>query len=153
MKKFVGLLGFLCLMVPAYGLAGGEHATKEEAVAMVDKAVHFVEENGAAKAYEVFNDRVGPFVDRDLYIMVYDLNGKCLAHGANSKLIGMDLIDAQDVDGKFYVKERVETAKTKNSYWLDYKFADPVTRKLEPKSTYCRRLGDTVICAGVYNPS
>jgi len=150
MYRILFLLTVIFLSVPAHA-ATSEHATKDEAVAMVDKAVRFIQENGADKAYAAFDNRAGPFVDRDLYVVVYDLNGKCLAHGANLKLIGMDLLDAQDVDGKFYVKERVETAKTKDGYWLDYKFADPVTKKLEPKSTYCRRLNETVVCAGVYS--
>ena len=83
--------------------------TKDEAVAMVKKAVDFIKANGADKAYAEFSNPKGQFVDRDLYITIYDMNGKCLAHGANAKMIGRDLIDNKDVDGKEFIKERVET--------------------------------------------
>jgi cytochrome c len=90
------------------------------------------------------------FRDRDLYIVVYDLEGKCLAHGANAKLVGKDLSDAQDVDGVYYVKDRVKLATSQSSFWQDYKFTNPVTEKIEPKQTYCERLKDTVVCGGIY---
>jgi cytochrome c len=90
------------------------------------------------------------FVDRDLYITVYDLTGKCVAHGANAKLIGKDLSDSQDVDGKYFVKERVELAKAKQSFWQEYKFTNPVTKKIEPKEMYCERLDDVAVCGGIY---
>jgi ATP-dependent Clp protease ATP-binding subunit ClpX len=43
---------------------------------------------------------------------VYDTGGKCLAHGQNEKQVGKDLIDLADADGKEFVKERVELAKS-----------------------------------------
>jgi signal transduction histidine kinase len=74
--------------------------TKDEATAMVKKAVALIKANGAEKAYAEFSNPKGPFVDRDLYVVVYDMTGKCLAHGANAKMIGRDLIDNKDVDGR-----------------------------------------------------
>jgi cytochrome c len=129
-----------------------EHATAAEAEAMVNKAVAYIKANGTEKAYAAFDDKHGAFVDRDLYVLVYGLDGKVLAHGANAKLIGKDLSDAQDVDGKYYVKERVQLAQSKKTFWQDYKFANPVSKKIEPKSTYCERLDNSVVCAGIYKP-
>lgn len=129
-----------------------DHATAPEAVAMVKKAVAYIKANGTDKAYAAFDDRHGQFVDRDLYILVYRLDGVVLAHGANAKLIGKDLSDAQDVDGKYYVKERMELGKTKPDFWQDYKFTDPMTKKIEAKTTYCERVDNSVVCAGIYKP-
>lgn len=130
-----------------------DRATKAEAEAMVKKAVAFIKANGTEKGYAEVDNRKGQFVDRDLYILVYNLSGKCLAHGANAKLIGKDMIDVQDADGKFYMKERMELAKTKQTFWQDYKFTNPVTKKIEPKQLYCERLDDTLVCGGIYKPS
>lgn len=127
-----------------------DHATKDEAMAMVKKAVGMIQQSGADKAYAAFDDKAGGFTDRDLYVVVYGLDGKVLAHGANAKLIGKDLIDAQDVDGKYYVKERTELARKQGEFWQDYKFVNPVTKKIQPKEMYCQRVGETAVCAGVY---
>ena len=134
----------------ASGAHAGDKATAAEAEAMVKKAVTFIKQNGADKAYAEFNNKKGQFIDRDLYIVVYGLDGKCLSHGANEKLIGKDLSEAQDVDGKYYVKERMELAKSKQTFWQDYKFTNPVTKKIEPKQMYCERLESTAVCGGIY---
>ncbi len=128
----------------------GDKATKDEAIAMVKKAVAYIKAQGADKAYTEITDRKGQFVDRDLYIVVYQLDGKVLAHGGNAKFVGKDMSDAQDVDGKFFVKERIALAQKQPSFWQDYKFVNPVDKKVEPKQMYCERLENTAVCGGVY---
>jgi cytochrome c len=125
-------------------------ATKDEAVAMVKQAVAAIKAEGPDKAYAEISDSAGPFVDRDLYIVVYGLDGMVLAHGADAKRIGTNQIDDKDPDGKAFVKERVELAATQPSFWQSYKFMNPVTKKVEPKEMYCERLDQTVVCGGVY---
>ena len=138
------------------GAAGAAFAVNEsfgsakEAEAMVRKAVAHIKAAGAQKAYQDFTGRAAGYVDRDLYVVVYDLEGRVLAHGQNPKMVGKELIDLLDPDGKAYVKERVELAKSKNSFWHDYKFTDPVTKKVLPKSTYCERVESTAVCVGIY---
>jgi cytochrome c len=126
------------------------HATKEEATAMVKKGVAFVKANGKQKGYAEITSKQGQFKDRDLYLVVYGLDGTVHAHGANEKMVGKNLIDLKDVDGKPFVKERVELGSKQASFWQDYKFSNPVTKKIEPKQMYCERLDDTVVCGGVY---
>jgi signal transduction histidine kinase len=147
--KRILLIGAALPFLAAASFAG-EHGTKAEATAMVKKAVAYIGANGTAKAYADFTDKASAFHQGDLYVIVYDSTGKCLAHGSNAKLVGKDLIDAQDADGVYYVKDRVTQMKTKTSFWQDYKFSDPVTKKIEPKSTYCEKLNDTAVCVGIY---
>ena len=73
-----------------------------------------------------------------------------LAHGANEKMIGKNLIDLRDVDGKEFVKERVEMARSKGTFWQDYKFTNPTTKKIEPKSMYSEKLDNAAVCGGIY---
>ena len=136
-------------------LAGGgawaaEHVSAKEAEAMVKKGVAFIKASGKEKGYAEISSKQSKFKDRDLYLVVYGLDGKVWAHGANEKMIGYNMIDVKDIDGKEFVKERVELAKTKSSFWQDYKFVNPVSKKVEPKSMYCERLEDTVVCGGIY---
>ncbi len=139
-------------LVSALGLAqaaeGG--ASKAEAEAMVKKGVAYIKANGPAKAHEEISSKKSQFTDRDLYLVVYGLDGTVLAHGANTKMIGKNLIELKDIDGKAFVKERVDLAKAKPSFWQSYKFTNPETKKIEPKVMYCERLGDTAVCGGVY---
>lgn len=125
-------------------------ATAEEATAMVKKGVAFIKANGKDKGYAEIINKNGQFTDRDLYLVVYALDGTVRAHGANVKMVGKNLIDLKDIDGKEFVKERVEMAKTKSTFWQDYKFTNPVDKKIEPKRMYCEKLEDTVVCGGIY---
>ena len=135
-------------------LSGTSHAaeqgTSAEAEAMVKKAIAFIKTNGAEKAYDEFTNGKA-FKDRDLYIIVYDLTGKNLAQGANPKLVGKDLIGLKDADGKPLIKMFVDLAKEKGKGWVEgYKFMNPVTQKIEGKSMYLERVGDTLVGCGIY---
>jgi signal transduction histidine kinase len=125
-------------------------ASAAEATAMVKKGVAFIKANGKEKGYAEVSKKGGQFSDRDLYLVVYGLDGMVFAHGANDKMIGKNLIGLRDIDGKEFVKERVEMAKAKPTFWQDYKFTNPVDKKIEPKSMYCEKLDDTVVCGGIY---
>ena len=58
---------------------------------------------------------------------------------------------ATDIDGKYFVKERVALAKANpGGFWQDYKFTNPTTKKIEPKAMYCEKLDDSVVCGGIY---
>ena len=132
------------------GVWAQEHASKSEAEAMVKKGVAFLKANGNDKGYAEISNKQGQFKDRDLYLVVYGLDGKVWAHGANEKMIGKGLIDLKDGDGKAFVKERGELGKAQPNFWQDYKFTNPVTKKIGEKSMYCERLDETVVCGGVY---
>ncbi|MDE2083199.1 MAG: cache domain-containing protein [Burkholderiales bacterium] len=147
LKTALAACAFALAATPA--LAG--NATKDEAVAMVKKGIAYIKANGTEKGYAEIDNKGGPFVDRDLYLTVYGMDGKCLAHGANAKMIGKNLMELTDVDGKYFVKERVALVQaTPTGVWQDYKFTNPVSKKVEPKAMYCEKLGETAVCGGVY---
>ena len=143
-----GILG--CVLAASVVLAEEPRATRAEAEAMVKKAVEHIKKVGNEAAYKDFTAPSKKFTDVDLYVVVYDLNGKCLAHGQNEKQVGKDLLGLKDPDGKAFVQERVELAKSKGKFWQDYKFTDPVTKKVLPKEMYCEKSSDVVVCGGVY---
>lgn len=128
----------------------GDHATAAEAQAMLKKGIAFIKANGKEKGYAEISNKQGKFVDRDLYLTVYSLDGTVLAHGANDKMIGKNLMDLKDIDGKAFVKERMDLARSKGTFTQDYKFTNPTTKKIEPKQMFCEKLDETVVCGGIY---
>lgn len=145
----LALTASLATLGTARAAEGG--ATTEDAVTMVKKGVGHVKSAGKDKAYAEFSDKANAsWRKEDLYLVVYGLDGTVHAHGANVKMVGKNLIDLKDIDGKPFVKERVEMAKSQASFWQDYKFTNPETKKIEPKSMYCEKLDDTVVCGGIY---
>jgi cytochrome c len=149
MKKMAGLLVVLCLLFGSMAFAG-EKGSPAEAEALVKKAVAFIKANGKDKAFAAFTNKDPQFVDRDLYVFVYDMDGKVLAHGQNPKMVGKDMSDMADPDGKLYVQERIKIAKTKGSGWQNYKFSNPTNKKIEEKTAYIEKVDDFIVGAGAY---
>lgn len=147
----------ICALLAAL-LAGGviavavaaepEHGTRDQAVAMVKHVETMFKKDGADATFKAVTGKT--FNDRDLYPFVYKLDGTdCVAHGANPALVGKNLIDLKDQDGKFLIRELSEVA-TKGSGWVDYKWPNPVTKLIEAKSSYVERMGDYFVGVGVY---
>ena len=142
---------FALLSACALGALASTNATPDEATAMVKKGVAFIKANGKDKGYAAITNKDNKdFHDRDLYLAVHALDGTCIAHGTNEKMVGKNFMEMKDIDGKEYIKERVEFAKAKPTFWTDYKFVNPVSKKIEPKTAYCERLDDTIVCGGIY---
>ena len=63
----------------------------------------------------------------------------------------LDLIDLTDIDGRYFVKDRVTMVKAKPAgAWQEYRSANPVSKRIEPKAMYCEKLGETAVCGAVY---
>jgi len=126
------------------------HGTPEEAQALVAKAVALIEKDGKDKALEAINDPNGPFVKGDLYVFVQTMDGTTIGHGANKALIGKNMRAIKDADGKAIVDEFIALAQSKGEGWIDYKWPNPVSKKIEPKSTFIKKIGDLMVGCGVY---
>ena len=151
MKKFAAML--LVLVTAAFHCVAEEstRASPEEAKVMVKKAIAHYKKVGKEKAMADFCRTDGPFVDRDLYVTVVAMDGLEIAH-INPKTVGKNVMDLRDPDGKYFIKERLDTAKTASSGWQEFKFFSPVTRKIEAKTAYWERVGDLVFASGAYKP-
>lgn len=114
---------------------------------MAIKAADYLKQNGPEKAFAAFDAPGGAFHDRDLYVFVQNNSGVVQAHGTNAALIGKNLISMKDVDGKPFVKDIVDV---KDTGWVDYKWLDPQTKLVEPKTSYIVRVGDYLVGVGAY---
>jgi hypothetical protein len=146
MAKWILRCLFVLPLFFATGAFAGDAGTPEEAKAMAIRAGALLQAEGPEKAFPEF-EKGAAFHDRDLYVMVYDQTGKCVSHGANQGLIGKTLIDLKDTDGKYLIKDLVGVQDTA---WIDYKWPHPLTKKIEPKTTYVVRVGEFRVGVGAY---
>ena len=150
MKTLLGAVALSLLALSTNAFAA-DKGNKEEAVAMVKRAVALIKSDGKEKAFAAISDPANTsFHDRDLYVYVYDLNGVALAHGNNPKMVGKPLIGLKDNEGKPMIKEMVDLAKTKGSGWVDFKWPNPVTKAVESKSGYVEKVDDMLVGSGIY---
>jgi signal transduction histidine kinase len=139
----------LCLFVAA-SVSAQQRGTPAEAKKMVEDAIAYIKASGKDKAFAEISNPKGKFVDRDLYVYVCDMNGTCLARGDDPSSVGKNNINSKDPDGKFFIKERIEMAKAQGSGWQDYKFRDPISKKVMPKTFYFEKYEDFIVGCGAY---
>jgi len=148
-KKIIFPLIALGLLVSTASFAA-EHGTRDEAIALTNKAVEFYKANGKEAAIKEFNGPTGQFIDRDLYITLFNVeDGVRLAHIKES-LRGKSIYDAKDIDGKAYGEEIMEIATKGGDGWVTYKFTNPTTGVVGEKESYILVNGDVAFLCGVY---
>ena len=125
--------------------------TTAEAEALVKKAIVFLKERGDEIGFAEISDPKGKFVNRDLYLTVIGFNGVSLANGRDKKRIGQCMLDFKDPDNVFFIKDRIEVARTKGKGWHNYKLINPATNKTEDKTAYVERYENYIVAAGAYS--
>ncbi len=154
MRKFsiaaLAVLTALCLAATALA----ESATKDECVAKCKEAAKMVTDKGLDAAIAAINKKDGPFVWKDSYVFLMDLDGKMLAHPKSPALVGTNVLEKKDMGdpGKFLFKEFVQVAKGKGEGWSEYTWANPGDPKPRPKITYIYRVPgkDLFVGAGIW---
>jgi cytochrome c len=150
MVRYLMALVFAALAMSTLAIAA-EFGTKDEAIAMVKHVQEQFKKDGPEVTFKAVSDKsVSEYHDRDLYPFIYDMKGINVAHGARPALIGKNLIDLKDQDGKYLIREMVEIANSKGTGWVDYKWPNPITNKIEDKSSYVEKMGDYFVGVGIY---
>jgi cytochrome c len=147
-------------IVPALLIAGFvssaaavQRGTRDEAVAMVHNVQDMFARQGADATFQAINDLSNKqFHDRDLYPFVYTRDGVNLAHGSRPDLVGKNLLNIKDADGKYLIQDIVKITDEKGGGWVDYKWPDPLTNGIENKSSYVEKMGNYVVGVGIYLP-
>jgi hypothetical protein len=127
-----------------------EPATRDEAKALGDKAAEHLAKVGLETAIADFNNPSAGFIDRELFVAVIGPDHKLLAAYGTSVLVGRDTTTFKDSDGKEFDNEIFALAMSKGSGWVDYRMTNPLSKKLERKFSWVRRVGDYVVFVGAY---
>lgn len=136
MKKVLILtVVFLFVICSSLALAQ-DKGTPEEAKALVKKAVAYMKEVGKEKAIAEFNNPKGKFVYKDLYVWATGMDGTNLSHPYTPALIGKNMYNLKDADGKLFVQERIKQVKANGSGTIEYRWTNQNTKKVELKVAY-----------------
>jgi len=129
---------------------GAEFGTREEAMAMVQRVQQKFAAAGPEATFQAVTN-TEEFRDRDLYPFIYTLDGWNVAHGANPKMVGKLWISTKDQDGNYLIQQMVGVVKGGATGWVDYKWPNPLTHKIQDKSAYIEKLGDNYfVGVGIY---
>jgi signal transduction histidine kinase len=125
--------------------------TEKDAIAMAERGAAMVKAKGKEEVMKRITAKDPEFVQGSLYIDMRDVKtGIVLAHPYNPSIVGKDLTDVPDANGKKYRREIIELAAAKGKGWVDYQYKNPTSGKIEPKTTYILLVNGVVLEAGLY---
>lgn len=154
MKRSIRTIFIIFLLTTCFAaLAWAESATKDEVIAKCEAAAKLIQEKGVAAASQIIGDKSGPFVWKDTYVFLMDLDGKMIAHPIKPELTKDDnLLKVADTDGKPLFVEFVQLAGSQGEGWVDYMWPKPGQDQPAAKSSYIYRVPNTpyFVGAGIY---
>ncbi len=145
-------LAAIALVLCAVSVAAADQrpGSREEAIAMVKRVQEKFAKAGPQATFDAITNSQ-EFRDRDLYPFVYDTDGWNVAHGANPQMVGKLWISTKDQDGNYLIKEMVALTRGPGNGWVDYKWPNPLTHRIQDKSAYVEKLGERYfVGVGVY---
>ncbi len=148
MKKLSAALLLLTALTVQPALA--DRSTPEAAKRLVEDAAAYVREKGVEAAAKAFNDPKGAFVRNDLYVFMFDDQGRYVASGGNPGLAGTDASGLKDAEGKPIVQEMIAETKSKPSAVVEYVWLNRASNKIEHKHSFIIREGSYIIGSGYY---
>jgi len=153
-KVWPGIFLLLSLF-PGWGAAAPEpnrvanesvyqRAETRALVSRVERAAAAMENRGTAM-FDLFGETGSRwYPDEQKYLFVYDAEGVCVFHPISPELVGKNMIDFRDFNGKPVIRHMTEVGKSGpgKSGWIFYFWEDGPGLLPEWKASYVRRVGD-----------
>ncbi len=149
----------LCTLVVAAAaslmVSSGGHAqappTPDEAKSVTLQAVALLAAKGVDAARPILHQE-GPYRHGEIYVNVIDLEGHWLVYPPYPAGEGRNMVSIKDVDGKPVVQDILRLAREKGEGWIEYRWVNPMTSRIQHKLTYVKRVPDlpAVAYVGVY---
>lgn len=149
--RIAGALAIVIALAAANVRAGERCATAtlDAARALAERAAALLAAAGPDVALPRFMNPAGGFVAGDLYVFVFDLEGRLRASGGWPETVGGRIGTGDGASGGIYARMR-RLALESGRGWVEYSWFNPCTRKMEPKASYIVRVGDFIVGVGAY---
>lgn len=123
-----------------YFITSIQHIVSKKRVTehFVNEAAHFLENHTAYEAFKVFSDQDGPFYRGDQYLFVYNMEGRCLAHGDNTDFIQRNFYSITDQKGNPMLEQLISLARKSQIGWTSFHLRNTI------RYTYIRRVEKTI---------
>jgi signal transduction histidine kinase len=122
--------------------------TPDQVVDLTRRAVAIIETQGVEAAREIFN-KEGEFKFGEIYVNLLDFKGSWLIYPPRPASVGLNVINLKDADGKSLIQDIINTARANGEGWVEYRWINPVSSRVEPKLTYVKRVVGKDIAASI----
>jgi len=125
--------------------------TADQARQLVFDAMRHLRNVGYAQAVRDFHDLKAGFIDRDMYIFIFDRAGFYVVHGSMPEKDGSDLRAIAGLDAQKLVDDAWDVCDREQGGWVNYTITNPVTHDVQAKTSYVVPLdNDRLLGCGCY---
>ena len=151
MPRLFRLLCLLFALTAAPPAGAADKPSADEIKTLTLRAAGLISERGVAAVRDLF-DSDGPFKFGETYVNVIDVNGTWLIYPPNPKNEGKSVLNVMDADGKLLVQEILAVAKGPGEGWVEYRWLNPASNRIEPKASFVKAVPDrqAVAYIGIY---
>ena len=147
----IALLLLGCALAAPSQASKQDRGTPAEAKAMLDKAVEHFRTAGREVALGDFTAGRAPYRDRDLYVVCVNSRHTIVANGGYPTFVGSSADALVDANGTPLGKALWDAAGKNPSGSVTYPHVNPVTKKVEEKTTFYSKVADDLLCGvGAY---
>ncbi|MBI1206766.1 MAG: hypothetical protein GC191_05690 [Azospirillum sp.] len=124
---------------------------RDDAKRIATLAAELIAVDGLERACARFREP-GTFFFGEIYVNVIDFAGNWLCYPPRPANEGQNVLNRADPDGKPFVREILQIARSAGEGWTDYMWTNPVNGQLQPKTSYVLRVPgrELVVYVGVY---
>lgn len=150
-RLLTALVLVVVVALAATGASATEKPEADQIKALTLEAAHVLQTRGLEQARRTFHAE-GQFRFGEIYVNVIDGNGTWLVYPPNPRHEGKSVLNVKDADGKLLVQDIIRIARQQGEGWVEYRWLNPVSNRIEPKMSYVKHLPDKdmVVYVGIY---
>jgi signal transduction histidine kinase len=139
------------VMMSATVCFAASKTTPDEAKALAIQAANLVSQKGLDAARKAFNEDA-TYKHDDIYVTVMDLKAAWVIYPLKPAAEGQSALNIKDADGKMLAQEMLSVATGPGEGWVEYRWMNPTSSKIEPKLTFVKRIPnhDLFTFVGIY---
>ena len=118
--------------------------TADEALALANKGFALIQSIGFDAAFNILHDKNAGYIDRDLYVFVFDRQGKYRVMGADVNRVGSSLFEAPGVDAQQLLDDAWHRGD-QGGGWVEYNIINLATGDVRGKSSFVLPLTDELL--------
>ncbi len=150
-RRFVTALALVLAVFASVPAPAADKPGDEQVSALAREAVKLLLGRDLDQARRAFHPE-GRFRFGEVYVNVIDGNGTWLVYPPNPRHEGKSVLNVRDADGKMLVQEIIRVARERGEGWVEYRWLNPVSNRIEPKVSFVKQVPDKdmIVYVGIY---
>lgn len=134
----IALIVSICITIIATS-AGAQEERSKVCIEKVDQALQLFQDKGRDYALKAIGSMLA-LTDHEIYVFALSMDNVMLAHPYKKPLVGKEVSNYIDVNGKHYYKEFRKMAANQGEGWVEYRWVRPGEQDPRLKRSFIKKV-------------